>query len=637
MRVRDRRTPLRAQERSPYPPVVPRLALLLLILLPVALIGCPDDDEGGGFGQPTPPPEPVDPDTLCNAPGASRCEGLDYQVCVEGRWFNQQTCAAPTPFCDPDLGCTACVEDQPFCVDREIWLCDEAGTSAELQDTCETGEECLFGECYSACDLSEQTESYLGCRFLAVPTANSELPYGFWSDFAVVIANAWPEDAAEITIRQSGTVLGSATIPPGETAAVSLDLLPELQPVMYWTDPDDAPQSVRVPNAAFEIVSSVPIAAYQYNPLHFEVVAGDNVENSFTNDASLLLPEHVLTGSYMASTWPTWATGAFPGTSVWYPGFVAVAATEDSTLVTVTASANTQGGDTVSAMQLGEDTVISLNRGDVLQLLAEIPVGDEMTNTCAARGGEQGSITTSDVCLDRALGDLTGTLIDADKPVAVFAGHVCTFMPFDQWACDHLEETMFPLETWGTRAVMSAPAWPGRPDVIPAPTLVRVLSQSGGNTVSFTPAVHDDVTLGAGEFVEFLADEDFLVQGQGRLFVTQAMLGENALATNSGDPALGSGIPLTQWRAEYDFLAPDTYTSNWVNVVAPEGAAVFLDGLEITDWDEVAGTSYQVARVQIEPGGHRAESVGDVGFGITSYGYASYTSYLYPGGMNFLR
>ena len=72
-------------------------------------------------------------------------------------------------------------------------------------------------------------------------------------------------------------------------------------------------------------------------------------------------------------------------------------------------------------------------------------------------------------------------------------------------------------------------------------------------------------------------------------------------------------------------------------MVAPEGAAVFLDGLEITDWDEVAGTSYQVARVQIEPGGHRAESVGDVGFGITSYGYASYTSYLYPGGMNFLR
>lgn len=42
----------------------------------------------------------------------------------------------------------------------------------------------------------------------------------------------------------------------------------------------------------------------------------------------------------------------------------------------------------------------------------------------------------------------------------------------------------------------------------------------------------------------------------------------------------------------------------------------------------------QGSRVPLGPGAHRAESEGDVGFGITPYGYASYTSYLYPGGMN---
>lgn len=606
------------------------LALLFLALLPLALIACPSGDDDG-FLQPTPTPEPIDPDSLCNTPGASRCEGFDYQVCVEGRWFTQQTCQAPTPYCEPDTGCTGCVEEQAFCVDREIWLCGEEGTSAEHQSTCEAGEECLFGSCYSACDLAEQTESYLGCRFLAVPTAN-QLSFTFWSDFAVVIANAWPDDAAEITIRQSGTVLDTATIPPGETAAISLDLLPELQPDL---DPavDPEPESVRVPNAAFEVVSSVPVAAYQYNPLHFHV----DEDYSFTNDASLLLPEHVLTGNYMASTWPTWGTGNFPGVSLWYPGFIAVAASEDSTLVTVTASANIQGGSIISAMDLGEQAVISLDRGDVLQLLAEVPVGDGLTNTCADRGGEQASNGDMDSCLDRVLGDLTGTRIEADKPVAVFAGHACTFMPFDEWACDHLEEMMFPLETWGTRAVMSAPAWPGRAVPEPAPTLIRVLSQADGNTVSFAPEVHEVVTLDAGEFVEFLAFEDFLVQGQQRLFVTQALLGENALATSSGDPALGSGIPLTQWRSEYDFLVPDTYTENWINVVAAAGTEVFLDGLQITSWESIPETIYEVARIGIEPGGHQVESVGDAGFGITSYGYASYTSYLYPGGMNFLR
>ena len=608
------------------------LALLLLLLgLPLALIACFGDDDDGGFGQPTPTPEPVDPDTLCNEPGAARCDGLEYQVCVEGRWFTQQTCQAPTPICDPDIGCTSCEEGLPFCIGREIWLCSDEGTTAEYQSTCATGEQCLFGECYSACDLAESTESYLGCRFLAVPTAN-QLSYNFWSDFAVVIANAWPDDAAEITIRQSGTVLGTATVPPGDTAAIPLDLLPELQPDL---DPavDPEPESVRVPNGAFEVVSSVPVAAYQYNPLHFRV--GD--EHSFTNDASLLLPEHVLTGSYMASTWPTWAAGNFPGTSLWYPGFIAVAATADSTLVTVTTSANIQGGSVISSMELGEEAVISLDRGDVLQLLAEVPFGDGLENTCALRGGEQASNGNMDSCLDRVLGDLTGTRIEADQPVAVFAGHACTFMPFDEWACDHLEEMMFPAETWGTRAVMSAPAWPDRPTPVPAPTLIRVLSQANDNTVTFTPEVNPQVTLDQGEFVEFLASEDFIVEGELPLFVTQALLGENALGTSSGDPALGSGIPLNQWRSEYDFLVPDTYTENWVNATAPAGTEVFLDGLVVDTWEAIPDTIYEVARIEIEPGAHRIESVGDVGFGITSYGYASYTSYLYPGGMNFLR
>jgi hypothetical protein len=44
-----------------------------------------------------------------------------------------------------------------------------------------------------------------------------------------------------------------------------------------------------------------------------------------------------------------------------------------------------------------------------------------------------------------------------------------------------------------------------------------------------------------------------------------------------------------------------------------------------------------VARIPVQPGSHHAESEDEVGFGITTYGYASYTSYLLPGGMNFTR
>ena len=99
---------------------------------------------------------------------------------------------------------------------------------------------------------------------------------------------------------------------------------------------------------------------------------------------------------------------------------------------------------------------------------------------------------------------------------------------------------------------------------------------------------------------------------------------------------MGSGIPWLQVRSEYDFLTPSTFTENWVNVVAPSGGQVLLDGSPISGFQAIGSTGYDVARVALSPGAHHIASAG-TGFGITAYGYASYTSYLYPGGLNFTR
>ena len=47
--------------------------------------------------------------------------------------------------------------------------------------------------------------------------------------------------------------------------------------------------------------------------------------------------------------------------------------------------------------------------------------------------------------------DLTGTIIESDKPISVFVGHECGQVPAGQTACDHLVEQIPPDATWGTQ------------------------------------------------------------------------------------------------------------------------------------------------------------------------------------------
>src|SRR5690606_10494435 len=87
--------------------------------------------------------------------------------------------------------------------------------------------------------------------------------------------------------------------------------------------------------------------------------------------------------------------------------------------------------------------------------------------------------------------DLTGSVITATGPVMVIGGHTCAFVPFNRFACDHIEETIFPLEAWGSDFIVSM-AQPLRSE----PNIVRIISGADGNTVTFDPpSVQGSVTL----------------------------------------------------------------------------------------------------------------------------------------------
>jgi len=91
-------------------------------------------------------------------------------------------------------------------------------------------------------------------------------------------------------------------------------------------------------------------------------------------------------------------------------------------------------------------------------------------------------------------------------------------------------------------------------------------------------------------------------------------------------------VPSAQFRDRYDVLTPATYERSAATVAAPRGARVVIDD-RLVELVPVPGTTMGLGHVDLLPGTHAA--TGNTPFGLYLTGYASYTSYFVPGGMDF--
>ena len=102
-----------------------------------------------------------------------------------------------------------------------------------------------------------------------------------------------------------------------------------------------------------------------------------------------------------------------------YENVVLIVGTENNTMMnlTVTQSVNVKINNTVSSLTSGSQYSFIVNR------LQTVYIGSSS--------------------------DLTGTRIITDKPVSVFSGHECGYVPFSYIGCDHLIEQIPPTTYWG--------------------------------------------------------------------------------------------------------------------------------------------------------------------------------------------
>lgn len=614
---------------------------------------------------------------LCLGGWAAHCLPSGELASLDNCLANNQVCSSRQCRGGECIGgCLACEPGSVACGDDgELNRCTGDGTTFELETTCDeqSGLRCSVrgGQCEDLCAAAAERESYIGCEYWAVPTLNSFIAAvadengerlleplvqeGFQTPsqrlcnvfkFALVITNS-EGVPAHVSIENPSEPARSLTIAPGTVETIEIPCQPEgvapdaINPAFMLMGPVDAETmpSRRSREAAFHVTSDVPITVYQFNPLEFSQEVNGNSVNSYSNDASLLLPVHSLTGNYTVMSRPTWSVEerfvdmSLDPMTAHFPGFLTVTATAPGeTVVRIEASAHTRASDdgSLPALAPGDNASVTLAQGETLQVVTASP------SKCVGEPDAlSGGIATT-FCHVGDSYDLTGTRIRADKPVSVIGGHDCTFVPRNLAACDHLEEAIFPEDALGLSALVTvAEAVTCDHDI---PTIIRVVSTADDNRIEFSPDVHEPTVLQRGELLEFEALEDFEVRAQGPIMVGQFLVGQQfdggnrERSTERGDPAFSVISPIEQWRDDYAFLVPETLPDSFVNIVARADQSVRLDGRTLMGMAPIGDTGFFATRVAVGPGSHHVTSRST--FGITVYGYASFTSYMIPGGLD---
>jgi IgGFc binding protein len=551
------------------------------------------------------------------APGSFVCDGDSALPCDAAEGAVGRDCAAEGGSCRAPLGCVVCEPLTGSCQDGVASVCNSDGTRV-LEFQCDTaqGMVCEPDGCKGTCSPAELGSSYVGCDYYPTVTVNPVFS-GF--SFAVAVANTGAQ-TADVRVTRGDALIEQVSVAAGSLQMVRLPWVTELkggdQDSCQRPPPLDPTRVVA--GGAYRLRSTRPVSVYQFNPLEYElspVPEACPLRNqcpgspprdegclSFSNDASLLFPTNVLTGSYGVLSWPSTAAGS---------GFISVTGTEPGTTVRIRGRGRFSPGAGIS--DVGEGTIV-LGRGDVLQLLAE--------------GNDSQTFGS----------DISGTIVEASAPVQVIAGSSCGFVPTaTTQACDHLEQAMLPAETLGNDYLITFPAAPASQ----SPHVVRILPVLPDTAIELSPApngVMERVLRGPADGPLELdgVSLDFRVHSDKPVLIAHYLQGQSSVDSGAGDPSMAVAVPLAQYRDDYIFAVSKTYDYNFVNVVAPSDATVLLDGEALPDsaFVDIGTTGFHVARHMLPADREVFHMVGTRPFGIVVYGYGKFTSYMYPGGLD---
>lgn len=529
-----------------------------------------------------------------------------------------------------------CTPGETRCADETtLEVCAPTGLEWEMVP-CEGYEQCdnivgpdeeIVPGCAGPCEKLADSPSSEGCSFYttglyqaSLPPDTPEPPDG------IVVGNPQLDNDATVELRwvpfgsnkeelvteiAGMPIENPVVIPPGGSHVFALD--PAI--TIYQ---DEQETSLYRSGEVYHVVSDLPVVAYLHAPL----------EGFNSNASTLLLPENVLQGDYIVYNHGAWQS----------PNYFIVIAMQNQTTVTWRPTVETAGDELpLPYTEAGGTGVQLLNRFDNIR----IDTSARLERPNCER-------------------DLSGTIIEADKPIWVVSAVRGLRLPWCggsmvpgcttivNTACnfgsDYAMEQNLPLDYWGREYVGPHSPLRGSENHV-----WRIYAGEDDITVNVTPAQPGtpinltargdwaELIVPAGTHLEFDADGVFMP--------VQYVTGHYDNANNNGSPAMVQMVPTAQFLNRYVVATGTNYPEHYVQVVREAGgAAVMIDGTSIDDfdpmdfagWDSVG--DWEVGTVKISEGAHEISSAD--AFGIMQYGYSPHVAaednsagYGYMGGM----
>jgi hypothetical protein len=453
---------------------------------------------------------------------------------------------------------------------------------------CGSLEQCTEREggavCVNPCVDSLGNDTSNGCDFWAVETDTTPEATGVC--YAVFVVNQWKTgEAAKIQVSRGGQVLpvaqfaripvGTGTaityapfdapagLPANEVAILFLSRDPSHagDPNPQSNDPAllaDCPAGVTPAivgdaaihgsgvGSAFHIKTNVPVVAYQMLPY-----GGGRAR---VTGSTLLLPTSAWGTDYLvADAYAPPLLALLPSERAG-PTTVVIAS-EDETTVTLRPTADIQPGTGVPGAPAGSPASYTLNAGQYLQLT------------------------------QRA--ELTGSAVQASKPVAVIGGATLMDVPVTTVRADTAEQMIPPVRALGSEyvAVRYRNRITGTEEVVPW----RVVAAVDGTQLSFDPPQPGAPSaLNAQQLAEFDSSGPFVVRSQdsSHPFYMAAYMtggcGTSAVSEDGGavgcpntdgpgegfgDPEFLDVVPPAQYLPRYTFFTDPTYPETNLVVV----------------------------------------------------------------------